>query len=371
MFIELHMVQNFAPSNLNRDDTNNPKDCTFGGTRRARISSQCIKRAIRLHPAFAEETGVEPATRTRLLAKGVMELLLKRGMPEEEAKIAAEKLTANLLGKMDSKDALQSAVLYYASPEEKSDLADIALENWETLVSEKGDQAALNKSLDNFKKKWKDRTSAPDIAMFGRMLASSANLNIDAACQVAHAISTHRVNMEYDFFTAVDDLQPKEDTGAGMMGITAFNAATFYRYAAIDFDQLVNNLGGDVDLAKKTVRGFLKASALAIPSGKQNSFAAQNPPSFLLAVVRKNSGTWSLANAFEKPINSYGETSILNASIEALDEYWKEVQGFFEDPAEPIVAMVGIDAKLKNLTGKRAATLNQWIEKVIEDIDKG
>lgn len=371
MFIELHMVQSFAPSNLNRDDTNNPKDCTFGGTRRARISSQCIKRAIRLHPAFAEETGLEPATRTRLLAKGVMELLLKRGKPEEEAKKAAEQLTANLLGKMDTKDTLQSAVLYYASPEEKADLAQIALGNWEALISGTKDQTTLNKSLDGFRKKWKDRTSAPDIAMFGRMLASSANLNIDAACQVAHALSTHRANMEYDFFTAVDDLQQKEDSGAGMMGITGFNAATFYRYATIDFEQLVKNLDGDVDLAKKTVRGFLKASALAIPSGKQNSFAAQNPPSFMLVVVRKNAGTWSMANAFEKPVNSYGETSLLDASIEALDGYWQEVQGFFEDPAEPIVAMVGTDAKLKNLTGKRAATLTEWIEKVVDEINKG
>lgn len=371
MFIELHMLQNFAPSNLNRDDTNNPKDCTFGGTRRARISSQCIKRAVRLHPSFIEETGVEPATRTRLLAKGVLEILLQKSKPETGAQKAAQTLIGKLLGKMDARDTLQSAVLYYASKQEKEDLAAIALENWDALTTEKADQKALDKSLEIFKKRWKKRTSAPDIAMFGRMLAEDTSLNIDAACQVAHAISTHRANMEFDFFTAVDDLQQKEETGAGMMGITGFNAATFYRFASIDFEQLVQNLDGNTELAKKTVRGFLRASVLAIPSGKQNSFAAQNPPSFLLAVVRKNAGTWSMANAFEKPVSSYGENSLLNASIEAFDGYWKDVQGFFEDPSEPIVAMVGTDAKLKNLTGKRAETLNQWIEKVIDDIDKG
>ena len=360
MFIELHMVQNFAPSNLNRDDTNNPKDCTFGGTRRARISSQCIKRAIRLHPAFAEETGVEPATRTRLLAKGVMELLLKRGMQRKEAKIAAEKVNSKSAWKDDSKDALQSAVIVLCQSGGKirpGGYRSGKLGNTRFLRRET--RLPLTKVWIILKEMERTATSLRILPCWAHA-GFLCNLNIDAACQ-SRMPSDPPVNMEYDFFTAVDDLHQKRIQG-GDDGITAFNAATFYRYAAIDFDQLVNNLGGDVDLAKKTVRGFLKASALAIPSGKQNSFAAQNPPSFLLAVVRKNSGTWSLANAFEKPINSYGETSILNASIEALDEYWKEVQGFFEDPAEPIVAMVGIDAKLKNLTGKRAATLNQWIE---------
>jgi len=206
--------------------------------------------------------------------------------------------------------------------------------------------------------------------MFGRMLAEDPALNLDAACQVAHAISTHRANMEFDFFTAVDDLQGDGETGAGMMGITGFNAATFYRYATIDFDQLVRNLDGNLELAKKTVKGFLKASALAIPSGKQTSFAAQNPPTFLMAVVRKESATWSMANAFEKPINAYGDTSLLSASIEALDTYWGNLQSFFEDTAEPAVALIGTENGLKNLKGYQLPTMKQWIEKVLKDIDK-
>lgn len=367
MFIELHILQNFAPSNLNRDESNNPKDCTFGGTRRARISSQCIKRATRLHPVFAQETGVETATRTKLLAKGVSEIIQKSGKTQEEADQAAQKLVGKILVKMDSKNPIRSTVLYYASQEEKERLAAIALENWEAVL--KGEKE-LEDIIKKFKDLFKNKTSAPDIAMFGRMLAEDTALNLDAACQVAHAISTHRANMEFDYYTAVDDLQSNDETGAGMIGLTGFNAATFYRYATIDFDQLVRNLDNNIELAKKTVRAFLKASALAIPSGKQNSFAAQNPPSFLMAVVREKGATWSMANAFEKPVNAYGDKSLLSASIEALDKYWADVQEFFGEPADPFIALIGTEVGLKNLAEHRVGSLNEWLNKVLAQIDK-
>lgn len=370
MFIELHMLQNFAPSNLNRDESNNPKDCYFGGTRRARISSQCIKRSVRLHPAFAEETGVEPGSRTRLLAQGISEILRKQAKPAEEADLAAQNIVGGILGKMDAKVTSQSAVLFYVSKEEKEDLARIALENWSLFAQKTPDAKLVDNALKSYKNKFTNRTSAPDIAMFGRMLAQDPKLNLDAACQVAHAISTHRANMEFDFFTAVDDLQKEGETGAGMMGIVGFNAATFYRFSTIDFEQLLKNLDGDEELAKKTIRGFLKASALAIPSGKQNSFAAQNPPSFLLAVVRPHGGSWSMANAFEKPINPFGEKGLLTASIEALDQYWGEVQRFYGDQAKPSLALVGVEAELKNLGGYRSQNLNEWADSVILNLSK-
>jgi CRISPR system Cascade subunit CasC len=140
---------------------------------------------------------------------------------------------------------------------------------------------------------------AVDLALFGRMLADLPNKNIDAACQVAHALSTNKVSMEFDFFTAVDDLSPEEETGAGMMGTVEFNSACFYRYANIDLKQLTGNLAGDSELAQKAVEAFLRAAVATIPTGKQNSMAAQNPPSLVFAVVR-DKGLWSLANAFVK-----------------------------------------------------------------------
>jgi CRISPR system Cascade subunit CasC len=110
-----------------------------------------------------------------------------------------------------------------------------------------------------------------------------------------------------------------------MMGVTAFNSACFYRYARIDWDLLVKNLDGDKELARKTVEGFLRAAALAIPTGKQNSFAAQNPPDFMLGVTRKDGQSWSLANAFETPVKPGRDGGLMSASIQKLNDYWAKL----------------------------------------------
>jgi CRISPR system Cascade subunit CasC len=367
MFIELHILQSFAPSNLNRDDTNNPKDCIFGGVRRARISSQCIKRAIRLHPLFETTTEVPTAERTRFLARALAQKLVEVGKSEEESINAATHFVGAILGGMDSKNEERSKVLFFVSAEEKQMLVQLILENWDDILQGKIDKNSS--PVKEFKKKFANRTSAPGVAMFGRMLAEDPLLNMDAACQVAHAISTHRANMEFDFFTAVDDLQESEETGAGMMGITGFNAATFYRYARIDFDQLVNNLD-DLKLARKTVEAFLIAAAHAVPTGKQNSFAAQNPPSFLMAVAREDGMSWSLSNAFEKPVFAKSDQSLLETSILALDSYWSGLVEFFGQELLPVVGLVGIQPELQALKPFVVKDFQNWIDTVISALPK-
>ena len=368
MFIEYHLLQNFAPSNLNRDDTNNPKDCTFGGVRRARISSQCIKRAIRLHPVFEKTTEVPTAERTRFLARSLAGNLEEAGKSKKDAEKAASNFVGAILGGMDSKKTLRSKVLFFVSEDEKKMLTDLILENWQDVVTDKIKDNS--KPVKDFIKAFSNRTSAPGIAMFGRMLAEDPNLNMDAACQVAHAISTHRVNMEFDFFTAVDDLQDSTETGAGMMGLTGFNAATFYRYARVDFDQLVKNLGGDLNLARKTLEGFLRAGTHAVPTGKQNSFAAQNPPSFMMAVTRNDGMSWSLTNAFEKPVYSRGGQGLLETSIQALDQYWAGLVQFFGEGPQPIVGYVGVDPELDYLHPFVVSDFETWINKTLEALPK-
>lgn len=331
MFIELHMIQNFVPSNLNRDDTNNPKDCEFGGHRRARISSQSLKRAIRYEPVFSQTTQAGIGERTKWMTRPIKKQLVETGHNEEEATAVATAFAHAYAGKMDSRKPEKTSVLLYLSTEEIELIVTSLLQNWEDALSE-AQGTSKGKILDNLVKviikETKERTSAPDIALYGRMLADKPELNIDAACQVAHAISTHRVNMEMDFYTAVDDLQTSEQdegAGAGMMGFTSFNAACFYRYARVDWRQLVKNLGGDTALAQRTVEGFLRAALDAIPTGKQNSFAAQNPTSLAVAVVREDGKSWNLANAFENPIKAKTGTGLINPSIEALDAYWGDI----------------------------------------------
>jgi CRISPR system Cascade subunit CasC len=216
----------------------------------------------------------------------------------------------------------------------------------------------------------KDRTSAPDVALFGRMLAEKPELNIDAACQVAHAISTHRVNMDMDFYTAVDDIKTDEESGAGMMGVTGFNSACFYRYARIDWDQLVKNLGNDKALAKKTVEGFLQATLRAVPTGKQNSFAAQNPPDFVLGVTRSDGESWSLANAFEKPVKAGRDGGYLNSSIESLDKYWGRLVKIYGDGNFiPASLALDEDAPLANLKESSQPSREKWVESLLAGLE--
>ncbi len=362
MFVELHLIQNFAPSNLNRDDTNNPKDCDFGGVRRARISSQCFKRALRLDPIFARTTGVPTSDRTRMVSSKLTDGLKAAGLDGESAKNRAEEFAKNYSSKKAKMDEGQTNVLLF--------LSQIELDAIAAVLKDTADPAEIKKFAEDFAKTTKNRPGAPDIALFGRMLADRPETNMDAACQVAHAISTHAVNMDMDFFTAVDDVKPKEVAGAAMMGMGGFNSACFYRYACIDFDLLTKNLGGDVAMARKTVEAFLRASAHAVPTGKQNSHAAQNPPSFYMTVVRADGSAWSLANAFEKPVYP-GERGLVTASVAALDAYWKKLADFFGDAPKPVVAALDGENALDALKPARVNSLDAWIEETLAQLAQG
>ncbi len=361
MFVELHMIQNFSPANLNRDDTNNPKDCEFGGVRRARISSQCIKRAIRRSPVFEETTKVKIGTRTKWLVDLLRKRLVAAGKEEEEATEVLTDFVPKFASKLE-KDGEKTAVLLYLSHAEIDSIVQAMLDNWQNLPR---DADKLAKTL---VKAHKGQTSAPDIALFGRMLAEKPELGLDAACQVAHAISTHRVTMEMDFYTAVDDLNPEDTAGAGMMGFTGFDSACFYRYARIDWKQLVKNLNGDADLARRTVEGFLRAAVAAVPSGKQTSFAANNPPSLLLAVVRRDGMGWSLANAFEQPVRPRRDSGLVTPSVEALDAYWGRLCQVYGTDTLVCTAALTLDPDLplESLGDTQVENLEAWVKAVTE-----
>lgn len=357
MFIELHILQNFAPSCLNRDDTNTPKDAVFGGHRRARISSQCIKRSVRTY--FRDQKlipEVNLAERSKRLIQHVAQQVATiKSVPVESAIESVKKALASVKLGSDSKNPNETQYLLFFGNHELHELAKVVSEHYEKLAPKNSAEPELEtEQPDGGKAKAKKKTpkktksdaqeavpaevsravvavlkgnKAADVALFGRMLADQADLNIDAASQVAHALSTNRVEMETDFFTAVDDLKKKGtegDAGAGMLGTVEFNSACFYRYSNLDTEQLVKNLGGDKELAKATIQAFIEASVKAIPTGKQNSMAAHNPPSFVFVVVRK-SGLWSLANAYEDFISPKANTSLVNGSIQALAKYWAKL----------------------------------------------
>lgn len=353
MILELHILQNFAPSNLNRDDTNAPKDCIFGGYRRARISSQCIKRAVRRHDAFAENVRAGGGTigvRTKRLKSRLADLFVTDFQKDKDPSDKIASMMIDLIG-LKLKNPEKTEYLLYFGENEITELSNIGNEHWDLLLTESEKPGTSEKSDDGKKKKkskttndalkpveaalkgviGKSRTAnhsyAADIALFGRMVADDKNMNVDAACQVAHAISTHKVAMEMDYYTAVDDLLPDEESGSDMIGTIEFNSSCFYRYANIDLTKLTENLGaGNGDLLLATVKGFVESSIKAVPTGKQNSMAAQNPPEYARVIIRNDGFPWSLANAFQKPVRAERELSIEGASIEALDSYYKKLE---------------------------------------------
>jgi CRISPR system Cascade subunit CasC len=253
IFVEFHLIQNFAPSNLNRDDTGAPKEALFGGHRRARVSSQCFKRAIRL--AAREHELIEPQYRS-VRTKKLLALLQAKlpGRDEQEARCKIEAALAAAGLKL--KDDGQTEYLLFLGECEIAGLAELIDQHWDDLVcspsggEKKGKKEAKANAPAEVKQKAKallNGSKAVDVALFGRMLADLPEVNQHAACQVAHAISTHRAEREFDYFTAVDDAGGPEETGAGMIGQVEFTSATFYRYAVVDVTKLLQNLQEDKD----------------------------------------------------------------------------------------------------------------------------
>lgn len=477
-FIELHILQNFPPSNLNRDDLGQPKECDFGGYRRARISSQCQKRAIRTLPLFRDTTQVSNGVRTRLITRGLTTKLENLGRTAAESKAVVTAFAQAYAG--DMKDE-KTNISLYLSDDELLWVANQMHNQWKefqkalspetplgtisgqlhevvqqrTVQPGKGEAISITKlaaevqarleasghpgkdaksvasdfkksfaekypaikqliraeidwCTEELSKQWKaiqdirnaksplqplvdkllevgKQTSAPDIALFGRMLAGKTNTNVDAACQVAHAISTHAVQKaEIDYFTVVDDLATKEETGAAFLDIAQFTSACFYRYARIDWRQLNENLrnkdwqDNDLgDLAVRTVEAFLRSAEAAVPPGKKNSHAQEVRPSFMLAVLRTpQSAGWSLVNAFQKPVQAKDEGDLVLASVKKLEKQFDHLVDFYGDESIRAFAIALPDGTVtKDQLGKnfQSAVRNytNWIASMCEPLRKG
>lgn len=389
MNVELHILQNFAPSNLNRDDTGSPKSCEFGGFRRARISSQAIKRAMRTE----FKAGLLPlenvGQRSKRLREVVAALLANRGRDLEQsqevfdAAMGALGILSEKRGDEASSEVL-TEVLMFADEFNLKQFAEACDANWAELVGAykkvweplKGKKPAKDQAkkaiTDSARKQLEnalDGARSADIALFGRMLADLPQGNVDAASQVAHAISTHQVTADFDYYTAVDDRKPEDTAGADMIGTVEFNSACFYRYANIDVGQLEKNLGGDKGLAVATVRAFLRASRDAIPTGKQNSFAARNLPSFVFAVVRE-SGFCSLANAFVRPVRPRGEEDLVQISIDSLTRHWNDLATIYGAPTGTAVACALPSLTVPEpLSEVRAKTYDELVTRVLSALE--
>ena len=322
VFVDIHVIQSLPPSCVNRDDTGSPKTAMYGGVRRARVSSQAWKHAMReLFKEYFSESELSERTK-KIVEKVADQIDLLGTFSKEDAIKKAEKII-NQAG-VSTKD-LEAKALFFMSNKQAENLAHLALMN--PLPSKKEVQAALNAG------------KGIDIALFGRMVADDPALNTDASAQVAHAISTHKVENEYDYFTAMDDRSPEDQAGAGMIGTVEFNSSTLYRYATVAAHELEQNLG-DINATAKAIKEYIRAFVCSMPTGKLNTFANNTPPYAVMVAIRRDQPL-SMAGAFETPIKA-GEGGYQAKSAKALADYASKMyDNFLSKPKDALITSVG------------------------------
>lgn len=368
-FIDIHVLQTVPFSNLNRDDTGSPKTGVFGGTTRARVSSQAQKKAVRR--AFADVLPEEQlATRSKrwpsILRDRVREL--DPSIDEERAlELALDALRAVKIGidapkkpKKGEQDAEEGEyTTKYLVFFGKKQIDDIAAELVRAHAAGEKPDAKQIKVL-------ADTNHSIEVALFGRMIADAADLNVDASCQVAHAVSVHAVNNEWDYFTAVDDKQPEDTAGAGMIGTIEFNSSMLYRYASVNAHALQRTIG-DVDNTAQAIAAFVHMFVTTLPSGKSNTFANFSLPEAVIVTLRDNQAV-NYAGAFEDAVTARDGRSRAQNSARALADYATSLSAAYG--LEPIASYVlhvggamsplsslGESATLDEISAKTAAVI--------------
>jgi CRISPR system Cascade subunit CasC len=373
MLIEIHMIQNHSAANLNRDDLGAPKTCFFGGVLRSRVSSQCLKRSIRLSDEFKELCG---GIRTRRLAQ-----IIAENVPDNAA---AQKRAEKILGLCgfkpkktknkgdqdeDGHGADTSKMLVYTTREAIQEMAKL-LEN---------DKLKDNDLAESFAELIATRTAVPDMALSGRMLEpdkaavkiwENRETTVEAALQVAHAISTHEARPEIDYYVAADDVRGA-DAGAGYVDEAMFASACFYKFFSIDVDALVRNLKGYENdagkLAAHTVGAFIRSAALVNPTGKQNSFAAHNPPDGILVEIKDKAIPLSYANAFAKPAEK-GDRDIISQSVAQLGQYVRDLDVGYGEPSHRFWFSPNLRYPLQVIEGKKEIPLTRNNFKSLDEV---
>ena len=403
MFVQIHMLQSVPPGNLNRDESGQPKKCLFGGVTRSRISSQCLKRNIRRSVFFEDAFGEALGRRTKFLPELVVRSLTTiGGIPEDEYAGIKAGLAAQF--KKESKDTKedddegenggsdgegQTPQLVFFNPLFATKIAQLLVQfrksNLEAYKAFIGGKSKLSKEdakkaiAEFVRQAFEARESVSiDVGLFGRMTTSDLVKDVEAACQVAHAISTHEALIESDYFTAMDDLKEEfartqtEAKGAGFLGRgdteTFFTSAVYYKYLNIDGRGLLKNVQSqNADQVCRAIGVMLEAAALAGPTGKQNSFAAHSAPELILVEVSERRQPISYANAFLRPMEG---PDLMRESGVALSDYCESIAAAFA-PADTQRFLLTA-GKAKDLAfaldAKKAATLAELVRMVEEAV---
>ena len=378
-FIQLHLLTAYPPANLNRDDMGSPKTAKMGGYDRLRISSQCLKRTWRTSDIFNNAMADHIGTRTKEMGLKIYDIMKNKGIKHKEA-IEWTKPIAGVFGKLKELSKKDKEGLKDLSKDEreKKELFELEIEQLAFFDTEEEKaitalanaiairrEAPKNDELELLREKM----HAVDIALFGRMLASKPSYNVEAACQVAHAISVHPIVIEDDYFTAVDDLNKGlEDMGAAHIGETRFAAGLFYSYICINRELLIQNLDGNVELANKAIRALTEAAVKVAPVAKQNSFASRAYASYVLA-EKGDQQPRSLSVAYLKPINHRENDDFVRDAIDALikqKDSFDRVYGKCADDRYELNILAFMDEKEGKEDDKSVSEKKTTFEKLLD-----
>lgn len=347
LFLDIHAIQTVPPANINRDDTGSPKTAQYGGVTRARVSSQSWKRAIRKYfneNGDVENVGIRSLEIVKYVANKIVE---KDGSISIEDAMAMADKTINA-AKISTKDQKAKA-LFFLSDKQAEKLAQASIDK---VTDKKQLESILNDDI------------SIDIALFGRMVADNTILNEDASSQVAHAISTHAIQSEFDFFTAVDDLAPEDNAGAGMLGTVEYNSSTLYRYANIALHDFYKQLADKEETINAT-KLFVKSFVESMPTGKINTFANQTLPQAVVVSLRSDRPL-NMVSAFEEPIKS--DNGYVDKSIEKLFVEYTKYDKILDKPIFTAYLILG-DTEVNEI-GKSEASLNDLLEDLGAQIEK-
>lgn len=347
LFLDIHAIQTVPPSNINRDDTGSPKTAQYGGVTRARVSSQSWKRAIRKYfydKGHIQNSGIRSCDIVNYIAKIIVEK--DKSISNEDAIKLVEK-TLNA-AKLSTKDQKLKA-LFFISDNQADKFAQACLDK-------KSDKTELQEIL-------KTDTSI-DIALFGRMLADDHSLNEDASSQVAHAISTHAIESEFDFYSAVDDLAPDDNAGVVLLGTLEYDSSTLYRYANIALHDFYRQLG-DKEEVIAAVKLFVEAFVKSMPTGKINSFANQTLPQAVVVSLRSDRPI-NLVSAFEEPVKS--ENGYVDKSIQKLFAEYVKYEKILDKPIFTDYLLLDDTLEVKSI-GKSTQNLDELLSDLKESIN--
>lgn len=360
LYLDVNVLQSVPSSNINRDDTGSPKTAIYGGVTRSRVSSQSWKRAMR--QAFEEETKDAEWLESYRTLKAPIILAKKlqkfdRELSDKDANKKSQEIfkAAGIKGLNENKDTGEylTKALLLVSDGQLEKIAKFALNNED-----------LDKDAAKEIKNILMSDQSLDLALFGRMVADNPELNVDASSQVAHAISTHEITPEFDFYTAVDDAKEDDQSGSAMMGTLEYNSSTLYRYANVNVRDLMHNLGNK-DLTLEGLKLFIKDFIMTMPTGKENSYANKTLPQYVMINVRDDTPV-NLVSAFETPVRSNG--GYVDKSIEALEKENEEGTKFVDKPIFSI-ALTSKESNINNQAQSISDLINQTTEFIGQELD--